>query len=161
MVNVEDYRNSVFRYALNLTNDWNCAEDLTQECLLRALKKQHQLENKSTALAWLVKIARNIWIDQARKRKILTQSLDEGLLIDSTWKFPANHDHITESTEEILKRMKQLPQRQREVLYLHAFEELSISEISDALQINRNAVKASLSFARKAMRQQSESGIRQ
>jgi RNA polymerase sigma factor (sigma-70 family) len=48
--------------------------------------------------------------------------------------------------------MDSLPPRQREVLYLHACEELSIVEIADVLEITTQAAKSSLSLARKSMR---------
>ena len=57
-----------------------------------------------------------------------------------------------EQQAEIFDRMQMLPDRQREVLYLRAVEELPIDEISKILGVNRNAVKASLSVARQTMR---------
>lgn len=48
--------------------------------------------------------------------------------------------------------MDQLPPRQRQVLHLHAIEELSLAEIAEVLDIGSEAVKASLSLARKRIR---------
>ncbi len=49
--------------------------------------------------------------------------------------------------------MDALPERQREVLYLHACEGFSLAEIAEILSLSPEAVKASLSLARKRMRQ--------
>ena len=50
--------------------------------------------------------------------------------------------------------MDTLPARQREVLYLATCEELSLMEVADVLEITPAAAKASLSLARKRMREQ-------
>ena len=149
---LEKYRNSLFRFALNLTNDWNSAEDLTQDTLMQAIENSHQLKERDKALGWLVKIARNIWIDSLRKRKLPTKELDENQDASPAWHPCFGQSSMNETLEEILWQMKKLPQRQREVLYLHAVEDFSIDEISASLELNCNAVKASLSLARKAMR---------
>jgi RNA polymerase sigma factor (sigma-70 family) len=46
-----------------------------------------------------------------------------------------------------------MPPRQREVMHLSAVEGLSVAEISDVLDLNRNAVKVNLCEARKKVRQ--------
>lgn len=152
MLNLEKYRNSLFRFALNLTNDWNSAEDLTQDTLMQAIKNSHQLKERDRALGWLVKIARNIWIDSLRRGQLPTMELDENQETTRSWNPGLHQSSINETLEEILWQMQKLPQRQREILYLHAVEDFSIAEISASLELNCNAVKASLSLARKAMR---------
>ena len=54
--------------------------------------------------------------------------------------------------ERALTAMDELPPRQREVLHLHACEQLELAEIAEVLAISSDAVKASLSMARKRMR---------
>ena len=61
-----------------------------------------------------------------------------------------------EDVQRTLDAMDKLPPRQREVLYLHACEGLCLAEIADVLDISSDAVKASLSLARKRMRRQLE-----
>jgi RNA polymerase sigma factor (sigma-70 family) len=51
-----------------------------------------------------------------------------------------------------MEAMDWLPSRQREVLCLHACQQLSLAEIAEVLQLSPEAVKASLSLARKKMR---------
>ena len=157
MNELDQYRNSVFRFALNLTNDWNKAEDLTQECLLRALKHSQQLNEKKAVLSWLFKILRNIWIDAVRKKRISIIEFDDQHLSEVFWQKKCNQTNITETIEEVLRQMQSLPQRQREVLFLHAVEDFSIDEIATSLDLNRSAVKANLSLARKSMRKLAQS----
>ncbi|MBI2402605.1 MAG: RNA polymerase sigma factor [Gemmatimonadetes bacterium] len=57
------------RYATRLTGDAEEAEDLVQETCLRALERWEQLEDWLDARAWLMAIARNLWIDGCRRRR--------------------------------------------------------------------------------------------
>ena len=59
---------------------------------------------------------------------------------------------VREDVARVLEAMDSLPARQREVLYLHACEELSLGEIATVLGISPDAAKASLCEARKRLR---------
>jgi len=58
-----------------------------------------------------------------------------------------------EHLENVLASFQELPETQRQVLYLKTVEEHSIDEISQILDLSRNNVKVNLSHARKKMRQ--------
>jgi RNA polymerase sigma-70 factor, ECF subfamily len=60
---------------------------------------------------------------------------------------------VKEELLRVRETMDALPDRQREVLYLHTCEGFSLPEIAEILDISREAVKSSLSLARKRMRQ--------
>jgi RNA polymerase sigma factor (sigma-70 family) len=62
-----------------------------------------------------------------------------------------------ERVEQIVRAMDALPQRQGQVLYLFSIERLSQQEIAEVLGISAEATKASLSLARRALRQRLES----
>lgn len=57
-----------------------------------------------------------------------------------------------EHLETVLASFQELPDRQREVLYLRAVEEFTVSEIAAMLETSENNVKATLSIARKRLR---------
>jgi RNA polymerase sigma factor (sigma-70 family) len=59
-----------------------------------------------------------------------------------------------EDVDRALKALSHLPPRQREVLYLSACEGLSTAEVATILEISTDSAKASISLARKAMREQ-------
>ena len=58
-----------------------------------------------------------------------------------------------EELARALAALDGLPRRQRDVLYLSACEGLTAAEVADVLDMTANAVKASLSLARKTMRE--------
>ena len=69
------YQHRLLRYLLFLTGNREMAEDLFQEVWMRVLTRGGQFNGKARFETWLFTIARNLVIDQRRKRTM--SSLDE------------------------------------------------------------------------------------
>src|SRR6476620_9886004 len=69
------FQHRLLRYLLFLTGNREMAEDLFQEVWMRVLTRGGQFNGKARFETWLFTIARNMVIDQRRKRKM--SSLDE------------------------------------------------------------------------------------
>ncbi|MGD0517712.1 MAG: RNA polymerase sigma factor [Thermoguttaceae bacterium] len=149
----EEYVPRLYRFALQLTGNRADAEDLSQATLLRAWKDRARLRDASAAKSWLFTIAANLWRSGLR-RKGREERFVRGIE-EAPRQVPLPDEEII--TKEDLLRVREtmdaLPGRQREVLYLHACEGFSLMEIAEILDLSRQAVKASLSLARKRMRQ--------
>jgi RNA polymerase sigma factor (sigma-70 family) len=145
----------VYRFALRLTGSRQDAEDLTQETFLQAWRRRGDLRRPDAARAWLFTIAKNLWNDWLR-RKSRRPKLIEPLQDDhQSAAVAADRELIVrEDLRRVLDAMAALPERQREVLYLRACEELSLSEIAAVLGISLEAAKASLCEGRKRLRRQ-------
>jgi RNA polymerase sigma-70 factor (ECF subfamily) len=151
---VDEYLPRVYRFALRLTGSRQEAEDLTQETFLRAWRRRGHLRDPDRARVWLFTIAKNLWNDRLRRkgrRPTLVEPLEEDP--PSTAAAPDHDVMVREDLRRVLEAMDSLPARQREVLYLRACEELSLSEIAAVLGISSEAAKASLCEARKRLRQ--------
>ncbi|MDA7977585.1 MAG: RNA polymerase sigma factor [Pirellulales bacterium] len=147
----------VLRFLHRLTGDPHEAADLAQETFLRAWRGRNGLRDSTAARAWLLRIAANTFRDWLRKRsrspnvEALTSEPPCGASVSATSNHTVRLQHKEDASSAIVA-LQTLPPRQREVLTLHACEELSIDEIAHVLQIDRRAVKSSLSVARAAMR---------
>jgi len=152
-----EYVPRIYRFALRLTQDRHEAEDLTQDTFLKAWRSRRQLRNPQAVKVWLMQIAVNLWRDRLRQkhRRLRPISLagEEQAATDVS---PDQALTNQEELHRVLAAMDALPDRQREVLYLHACEGLCLAEIAEVLQITPEAVKSSLSLARKKMRSQWE-----
>jgi RNA polymerase sigma-70 factor (ECF subfamily) len=144
----------VYQFALRLTGDAHLADDLTQETLLRAWDRRGQLRDLACARAWLFQIAANVWRDHCRRAALRDeQQRDVPEQAAGSERCPAADAELRDDIRLVLQALDRLPPRQREVLYLAACEEMTISEIADVLEITANAAKANLSAARKQMRE--------
>lgn len=151
----EEHVPRVYRFALRLTGNKDDAEDLTQSTLLRAWNDRSQLRNSSAVRSWLFTIAANLWWSRLRRKdreeRFMrgTKPADRQRVL-----LPEEEIIIKEDLHRVRETMDGLPERQRQILYLHACESFSLPEIAEILSLNPQAVKASLSLARKRMRQQ-------
>ncbi len=150
----EQYVPRVYRFALRLTGNRDDAEDLAQAAMLRAWKDRARLRDSSAAKSWLFTIAANLWRSgmrrKGREERLLNNAGQFGRRRISV---PDEDIIVKEDLLRVRETMDALPGRQREVLYLHACEAFSLAEIAEILALSPQAVKASLSLARKRMRE--------
>jgi RNA polymerase sigma-70 factor (ECF subfamily) len=151
---LEEYVPPVYRFALRLTGDAHAAEDLTQETFLRAWRRRRQLHEPRAARVWLFRIAVNVWQDQLRRGRSRVARAG-ALPPDQPAPGPAADDEAAarERRDLALQALAELPDRQREALYLRACEGLSAAEIAAVLGTSADAVKASSCVARKKLRE--------
>jgi RNA polymerase sigma-70 factor, ECF subfamily len=147
---LEQYLDTVYRYALRLTGRPDLAEDVTQETMLRAWQNQRKLRDPHLARIWLLRIATNLWNDNLRRTRYQPRSLE--CEPPCPRRAAAETRDAAESVRLALAAMDELPPRQRQVIYLITVEELSHAEVAEVLDINLAAVKSNLSAARKEMR---------
>ncbi|EUA07015.1 RNA polymerase sigma factor, sigma-70 family protein [Mycobacterium xenopi 4042] len=66
----DEHAAALWRYALRLTGDRACAEDVVQETLLRAWQHPEVVgDTERSARAWLFTVARNLIIDESRSAR--------------------------------------------------------------------------------------------
>jgi RNA polymerase sigma-70 factor (ECF subfamily) len=148
------YQHRLMRYLLYLTSNREMAEDLFQEVWMRVLVRGGQFNGQSRFDTWLFTIARNLVIDQKRKRTM--SSLDELFEVggedDRPMSFevadgePTPFDHLCnlEDRERIAGALLNLDTLYREVLVLRFHEELSLEEIAKVTRAPLSTVKSRL-----------------
>ena len=65
----QQYADQVKRFLVCLTGDLALAEELTQETFFRAVRSAGQFREGSDLRAWLYTIARNVFLDQTRRKR--------------------------------------------------------------------------------------------
>jgi RNA polymerase sigma-70 factor (ECF subfamily) len=148
------YQHRLMRYLLYLTSNREMAEDLFQEVWMRVLVRGGQFNGQARFDTWLFTIARNLVIDQRRKRTM--SSLDEmfegGSEDDRPMSFeiadgePTPFDRLSnfEDRERIAAALLQLDTLHREVLVLRFHDELSLEEIAKVTRAPLSTVKSRL-----------------
>jgi RNA polymerase sigma factor (sigma-70 family) len=136
------------RYARALLGDRAAADDLVQDTLERAWSRLHQWRAGSDMRAWLFGIMHNLRVDQLRRPRLSTQSIDA-----DEFELPtrANQSDALE-LRDLESALDHLADEQREILLLVALEEMSYADIASALGIPIGTVMSRLSRGRERLR---------
>jgi RNA polymerase sigma-70 factor, ECF subfamily len=144
------HADAVYRYALRLTREPQAAQDLSQETLLRGWRARGSLREPAAARVWLLRIATNLHRDQCRAARRVEQLTEEP--IDLRVIAPDALAH-RECVGRALAALDALPTRQRQAMHLITIEQISHQEAAGVLGVTADALKASLSLARRQMRE--------
>lgn len=133
----KEYFETVNKYLFCLTHNNDISEELTQETFYRAVKKINTYKGECKMSVWLCQIAKNLWYDQCRKNKKVINIEDELLEIQSV---DTTESQVISNDEKVLlyKKMQQLDEKTREVIYLRITGELSFKEIGTILNKTEN-----------------------
>ena len=126
-----------------LTGDPGDAEDLVQSALVRTYRAWPRVQEPDAFVRRVLVNARNSW--WARRRPV------EQLLVDVAVREDA--DRI-EQRDTMWRALATLPRRQRAVLVLRYYEDLSEAEIADVLGCSQGTVKSQASKALAKLRRQ-------
>ncbi|NNK83102.1 MAG: sigma-70 family RNA polymerase sigma factor [Flavobacteriaceae bacterium] len=154
---LDTYWNDVYGFLLKRTKNENDAEDITIQTFSKAFDKIKTYNEDYKFKTWLMTIAKNIHVDQIRKRKSSvshekTHDHNEKVhgIIDET---PSVEDKIIteQNLAKLLQDIKKLKPHYQEVINLRFFQEYSYQEIADELDEPMNNVKVKLLRAKKLL----------
>jgi RNA polymerase sigma-70 factor (sigma-E family) len=142
------HRLGLMRLAVLLVDDPAQAEDVVHDAFTRFLEKAPALRDRSAALAYLRTSVVNGSRSALRRRRTVRAHVPAR---EEPLPSPEGLTELAEDHREVLAAVAQLPQRQREVLVLRYWSELSEAEIAAALGISRGTVKSTASRALDAL----------
>ena len=144
------------RYARALTRNADRADDLVQDCIERALRKQGLFRPTGPLQAWLYRVLLNLYRNGLRqsRRRGDHLSLDD-MVIEPA--IPAPQPGRI-ALAEMSRAIDRLPDEQREALLLVVLEGVSYEEAAGILEIPAGTLMSRLSRARAALRQLTGTG---
>lgn len=141
---IECYADTVKRICILHLKNVSDTEDIFQEVFLKYALSDIVFENEEHEKAWLIRVTFNQCKDLMKSFfRQKTVSLDSVIP-------PA--DRAEEDHSDVLEAVLQLPQKYRNVVYLHYFEGYSAVEISKMLNRNVNTIYTLLSRAKEKLK---------
>lgn len=146
---IQPYLQRLYGYAFSLARNHHQAEDLVQDCALRALTARNIPEDDRAYRAWLFRILRNLYFDQARRDKTALSAAEDEFFASETEYWQGDERFITVLTVNL--EIGKLPQAQREIITLIDFVGLTYAETAELLDVPVGTIMSRISRARRML----------
>lgn len=134
----EKYKNTVYSVIFNYVKNIEDTNDLHQDVFISLLNQDGEFESDEHIKAWLIRVAANKCKNFLRSRKHIA---DEPMSEEIPY-FQQQEDG------ELLKIVLQLPEKYRIPIHLFYYEDYSVKQIADVLDIPEATVKIRLKRGR-------------
>lgn len=139
-----DEWHQVFGLALTVTGDRGVAEDLTQEAFVAAYQDWDRIGRYDKPGAFLRRVVLNRSVSRFRRL-----GRERGALF--RWAGRRRDPVLPPELDESWELVRRLPARQAQVFVLSVFEDLTIAEVAEVLEIGTETVKTHLARARESL----------
>ncbi|MDU6266688.1 MAG: sigma-70 family RNA polymerase sigma factor [Anaerocolumna aminovalerica] len=137
----KEHAKTVYRYLLSLTHNEDLAEEITQETFYQAVRCAGKYDGSCKISTWLCAIAKNSWLAWMKKNKEIVISDDK---IEEDTVCSAEDMVVSDiSKVELMRKLHQLKEPLREVIYLRLAGDLSFREIGDIMGMSENWARVS------------------
>ena len=141
------YGQRLYAYALRLTDDPATAEDVTQNTLVTAWRTAHTFRAEGRLIAWLLGIVHHTAMKAIRNRTNYLGDVAEETIREEQ-PSPEEQAQVKDERRWVRQGMQSLSPEHRAVLELIFYQELSLNEVAQVLNIPVGTVKSRLSYAR-------------
>ncbi len=151
---VRQHQRRIYRVLLGMVRDPDLADNLTQDCFVRAYEKRASFRGEASVSTWLISIAINLARDHGRSRRagfwrrLFSAPAEEAEAALATavdlGASPERSLMARQELSRVWEIVDTLSERQREVFLLRFAEEMPLEEIALALGMEPGTVKAHL-----------------
>lgn len=150
---IKDYGNDVLRTAYMYVKDIHTAEDIFQEVFIKVNQKLSTFEGNSSIKTWIIRIAINAckdYLKSAYNRRVvpMMEYQEDAIVSESDFEEVEKQD----TNHLIKKTVLSLPAKYRDVVLCVYFQEMTISEAAQTLNIAEGTAKSRLSRARQKLK---------
>ena len=150
---VRKYAGAASGAAYMILGCYDEAMDASQEAFVRAWRAIHRFDAERPFFPWLRTILRNVCLGRLRSNaRRPTQDLPDGCASAATDTDPVLLADCSERADRVWRAVMSLPLAHREVILMNHFQNMSYSEIADALGVPVGTVMSRLYYARRALR---------
>ncbi|MFQ5876503.1 MAG: RNA polymerase sigma factor [Acidobacteriota bacterium] len=145
---VARHRRDLYGLAYRLTGCHEDADDLSQEAFMRAHRGLRKFRGEAQFRTWMTRIVVNLALNLRRVRRLRAVPLDEAVGLRGA--SPEGPDSVLR--RQVREMIGTLPPRQRQVLNLKVYEEMSFVEIAEAAGMAVGTAKATFFQAVQGLR---------
>ena len=139
---VKKYYRQVFLVCIGILGNVHDAEDIAQDAMLKGFVEIKKLRDGSQFCSWIVKIAKNMCINMAQRKKYIRKVLEEKAV-------PPNRPETR--SDNLERAMEKLPEDVRLPLVMYYFDGQSVKTVAERLNISTPGVYLKLRTATKQL----------
>ena len=154
-MNQETFKNTVFvlkdemyRFAKRFLVSSDEAQDLVQDLMMKFWQKKDELAGLNIK-SYALKCVKNECLNKLKHETVKQNFADYQINRSELYKMEVNN-----LKEKIINFINELPEKQKLVIHLKDVEEYEVSEISEILEMEENAVRVNLMRARQKVKEQ-------
>jgi len=145
----------LYALAWRFLNSREEAEDAVQEVMMKLWEERASLDRRENLAAWCTTITRNCCIDiLRRKKRVMFEEMDKIAGVPERGADPAAASDNYEAAQLVSMIVSRMKEPYRSALILRDMEGYSYEETAEAMNSNVNALRTTLSRARKAVREE-------
>ena len=151
---IDRHKSRIFTTIYFIVKDKYIAEDLLQDVFIKTIKtiKCGKYNEQGKFLPWIVRVAHNQAIDHFRKEKRNPRiTLQDGSDVFNCLKFSEDitePNNLTKKTVQYIKKIiYELPEKQREVLVMRHYMQMSFQEIAESTKVSINTALGRMRYA--------------
>ena len=151
---IDRYKSRIFTTIYFIVKDKYTAEDLLQDVFIKTIKtiKCGKYNEQGKFLPWILRVAHNQAIDHFRKEKRNPRiTLQDGSDVFNCLKFSEDFtepNNLTKKTVQYIKKIiYELPEKQREVLVMRHYMQMSFQEIAESTKVSINTALGRMRYA--------------
>lgn len=135
------YSKRLYNYFVKISFNRDVGDDLLQNTFIRVLKYKHSYKEGKSFKSWLFQIARNVFADHLRQKKMRVSDYTE--VSDMASQVADPMDRLSQNEKEALlyKSMLNLNHETREIIVMSKFENMKYEDIAKVLDCSVGAVK--------------------
>lgn len=153
------YFPQIYAFIMRRCGHQQLTEDITSQVFLKAYKNLADYKPRGyTFGAWLYRIASNTLMDHYRKASTRSEQTTD-VLPERADESRLAHEELvsTQNKEELLALVETLPEKDKRIISLKFFAELSVTEIAKVVSLSPNAVSVRIYRALEKLREQAQS----
>ena len=148
----EAFYMKVFSYVMTLAQNQDDAMEITQETFYQAIRSIDRFDGSCKVSTWLCAIAKNLYLGYLRKNPAHEDVTETEIAVDSTESIVMG----AEGQLDLLKKLHDLPEPYREVMYLRIFGGLSFAETAEVLGKSENWARVTFYRGKEKLRKEME-----
>ena len=148
------HKNMLFSMLMLITKDTSTSEDLFQETFIKVVEilRKGNYEEKGKFSYWVQRMAYNLAIDYFRKNQrtpIVSQEVGREMMEGIAYKSPSMESYYIEKDKkkELHRRMRELPEKQRQVVVMRHYLKMSFQEIATRMGTSVNTALGRMRYA--------------